>query len=66
MMIPNNVMNMISKLNINVRDLQNARTPDDVAQYLLNTGRVTQEQVNQSRKLWDVPQVQEQVMQRFR
>ena len=65
-MIPNNVMNRISKLNRNVRDLQNARTPDDVAQYLLNTGRVTQEQVNQSRKMWDIPQVQEQVMQRFR
>lgn len=60
-MIPNNVMSFLSKINPNVSVFQNMQSPDEVAQYLLNNGKVTQEQVNQAKQMWGDPKVQQQI-----
>lgn len=64
-MIPNNVMQMISRFNPDVNALQNIKTPEDMAQYLLNTGRVNQAQVNQAKRMWSNPQIQQQINSRY-
>lgn len=64
-MIPSNVMNMIRKLNVNMNALQNIKTPDDMAQFLLNSGKVNQAQVNQAKQMWNNPQVQQQINSRY-
>ena len=46
-------MQLLGRVNISINDLRNIRTPNDLAQYLLNTGRVTQDQVNQAKQMWD-------------
>lgn len=65
-MIPTNIMNMIGRFNINPNELQNLKTPDDVAQYLLNSGRVNQAQVNQVKQMWQNPNIRQQISQRMR
>ena len=64
-MIPSNVLNMLSKFNPNIATFQNMQSPDEIAQYLLNTGKVTQEQVNQARRMWENPQTKQQIQQMF-
>ena len=64
-MIPSNVMNMIRKLNVDMNALQNIKTPDDMAQFLLNSGKVNQAQVNQAKQMWNNPQVQQQINSRY-
>lgn len=65
-MIPNNVMNLLSKIIPNIGNLQNIKTPDDMAQFLLNTGRVNQAQVNQAKQMWGNPQVQQRINNQFK
>lgn len=65
-MIPNNIMQMIGRMNLDMNTLQGIKTPDDLAQYLLNTGRVTQSQVNQAKQMWSNPQVQQQINNRYK
>lgn len=65
-MIPTNIMNMMGRFNINLNELQNLKTPDDVAQYLLNSGRVNQAQVNQVKQMWQNPNIRQQILQRIR
>lgn len=60
-MIPNNVFNMLAKFNPNMAVFQNMQTPDEVAQYLLNNGKVSQAQVNQAKQMWNNPQIQQQI-----
>ena len=36
---------------------QNIQSPQDIVQHLLNSGQVTQDQVNQARKMKDDPQI---------
>ena len=55
-MIPNNVLNLLSKVNPNIAAFQNMKTPDEVAQYLLNNGKV-----NQARQMWNNPQIQKMI-----
>ena len=66
MMIPNNIMQMISKMNPDMNALQNVKTPDDMAQYLLNSGKVSQAQVNQAKQMWNNPQVQQMINSRYK
>lgn len=66
MMIPNNIMQMISKMNPDTNALQNIKTPDDMAQYLLNSGKVSQAQVNQAKQMWNNPQVQQMINSRYK
>ena len=60
-MIPNNVMNFLQRLNPNIAVFQNMQSPDDVAQYLLNNGKVSQAQVNQAKQMWENPQMKQQI-----
>lgn len=66
MMIPSNVMQILSKMIPNIGNLQNINTPDDMAQYLLNSGKVSQGQVNQARQMWCNPQVQQMINSRYK
>ena len=52
MMIPSNVMQLLNKIVPNASGLSNIQTPDDMAQYLLNIGKVNQAQVNQAKQMW--------------
>lgn len=51
-MIPTNIFQILNSLNANIKNAQSIKTPDDMAQYLLNNRMVTQEQVNQAREIW--------------
>ena len=60
-MIPNNVMQLLRRVipNIdNIQGLQNINTPDDMAQFLLNSGKVNQAQVNQAMSMRNNPAIQ--------
>lgn len=65
-MIPNNIQQMVSKMFPNIGNIQNINTPDDMAQHLLNSGVVTQSQVNQARKMWGNPQIQQMIQTKYR
>lgn len=65
-MIPNNVMQLISKINPDMNALQNIKTPDEMAQYLLNSGKVSQAQVNQAKQMWNNPQIQQAINNRYK
>jgi hypothetical protein len=58
-------MSMVSKLNVDMNALQNIKTPDEMAQFLLNSGKVSQAQVNQAKHMWNNPQVQQQINSRY-
>ena len=60
-MIPNVVLNLIKGFNMNLQNLQNIKTPDEMAQYLLNLGKVNQEQVNQAKQMWNNPQTRQRI-----
>ena len=60
-MIPSNILNMLTKNNSDISAFQNMKSPDEMAQYLLNTGKVTQEQVNQAKQMWSNPQIKQQI-----
>lgn len=62
-MMPNNIFQMLSKMNLN--GLKDAKTPDDVAQLLLNSGRVSQAQVNQAKQMWEQPNVRQMIQSKF-
>ena len=66
MMIPSNIMQMISKMNPDMNALQNVKSPDDMAQYLLNSGKVSQAQVNQAKQMWNNPQIQQMINSRYK
>lgn len=60
-MIPNNVKNLVTNFlgkNVNI---PNINTPDDMAQFLLNTGKVDQNLVNRAKQMWNNPQIQQQI-----
>lgn len=65
-MIPNNVLNIINRMIPNIGNLQNVNTPDDMAQFLLNSGKVNQEQVNRAKSMWGNPQVRQQINNQYR
>lgn len=52
-MMPNNINQLLRNVNLSINDLKGIKTPNDFAQYLLNTGRVNQAQVNQAKQIWD-------------
>ena len=60
-MIPNKILSMLG----NVGNLNNVKSPDELAQFLLNSGRVTQAQVNQAKEMWKNPQIQQMINQKY-
>lgn len=65
-MIPNNVMQLVSKISPDMNALQGIKTPDEMAQYLLNNGKVNQEQVNRAKQMWNIPQVQRMINHKYK
>lgn len=64
-MIPNNIMQILNRTMPNA-NVQNIKTPDDLAQMLLNSGRVSQAQVNQARQMWgQQPNIRQMIKNRF-
>lgn len=51
--MPNNIMDLLRRANINPNEIRGIKTPDEMAQYLLNSGRVNQMQVNQAKQMWN-------------
>lgn len=64
-MMPSNVFNLLSKFNPNMAVFQNMQSPDEVAQYLLNSGKVSQAQVNQAKQMWSNPNIQRQIQNQY-
>lgn len=65
-MIPNSIMQMISKISSNLQGLQEVKTPDEMAQVLLNSGVVSQEQVNQTKQMWNQPNIRQMIQSKFK
>lgn len=65
-MMPNMMMQILSQFIPNVGQFQNAKSPDDLAQMLLNSGKVNQAQVNQAKQMWNQPNIRQMVNQRFK
>ena len=51
--MPTNIMQLLRSANINPVEIRGIKTPDEMAQFLLNSGKVTQQQVNQAREMWN-------------
>lgn len=62
-MMPTNILKILQSMIPNAGE---ANTPDEVAQLLLNSGRVTQEQVNRARQMWQQPQVREIIQKKYK
>jgi len=65
-MIPNSVMQLLSKINPKIQGLNNVQTPDEMAQMLLNSGVVNQQQVNHVRNMWNQPDIRQQIQQQYK
>lgn len=65
-MIPNNVMQLVSKISPDMNALQGIKTPDEMAQYLLNNRKVSQEQVNWAKQMWNNPQIQRMINHKYK
>lgn len=65
-MIPSNVMGLLNRFFPNIGNISNINTPDDTAQFLLNTGRVNQNLVNQAKQMWGNPQIQQQINNQYK
>lgn len=65
-MIPSSVMGVINKFYPNIGQLTNVTTPDEMAQYLLDTGKVNQDLVNKSRQMWNNPQIQQHINNQYK
>ena len=51
----------------NVQQFQNIESPDELAQKLLNSGRVNQAQVNQAKQMWNQqPNIRQMIQNRFK
>ena len=50
--MPNNIENLLRRANINPAEIRGIKTPDQMAQFLLNSGKVNQAQVKQARQMW--------------
>jgi hypothetical protein len=51
--------------NCNVAGLNEAKSPDELAQMLLNSGKVNQAQVNQARQMWNQPNIRQMIANKF-
>lgn len=64
-MIPNNILNLLGNFMPNMNQLQNIKTPDQMAQMLLNSGKVNQQQVNQARQMWNQPNIRQMIQNKY-
>lgn len=65
--MPNNVLQILSQFMPNVQQFQNIKSPDELAQKLLNSGRVNQAQVNKAKQMWNQqPSIRQMIQNRFK
>lgn len=62
-MIPNNILQMLPQ---GLQGIQNIQTPDELAQILLNSGKVNQSQVIQAKQMWNQPNIRQMVQNKFK
>ena len=55
--MPTNIFQLLRSVNVNPAEIRGINNPDEMAQFLLNSGKVTQAQVNQVRQMWNNPQI---------
>lgn len=55
--MPTNIFQLLRSVNVTPAEIRGINNPDEMAQFLLNSGKVTQAQVNQARQMWNNPQV---------
>lgn len=65
-MIPTLMLQIMSQMIPGFRQFQNAKSPDDLAQQLLNSGVVNQDQVNKAKQMWNQPSVRQMVQNKFK
>ena len=65
-MIPNIIFQIMRMMMPGMPNIQNVKSPDDLAQQLLNSGRVNQQQVNQAKQMWNQPQIRDMVQKQFK
>lgn len=65
-MIPNIIAVILNQIMPGFKDFQNAKSPDDLAQQLLNSGRVSQDQVNRAKQMWNQPNIRQMVQSKFK
>ena len=68
-MIPNvimQIMNMNPRMRQAMQNMQNINSPDSMAQQLLNSGMVSQDQVNKAKQMWGQPNIKNMVLNQFR
>ena len=65
-MIPNSILQMITKINPKLQGLRDIKTPDEMAQLLLNNGIVNQEHVNKSKEMWNQPDIRQMIQNRYK
>lgn len=62
-MIPNIIQQMLA----NMMPTQNIPdSPDEVAQILLNSGKVNQMQVNQAKQMWSQPNIRQMIQNKYK
>lgn len=64
-MIPNSILNILSRGRININQLQNVNSPDELAQQLLNSGMVSQNDVNKAKQMWNQPNVRQMINSKY-
>ena len=57
---------MLSRFMPNIQQFQNVNSPDELAQKLLNSGKVSQDQVNRAKQLWNQPNVRQMIQNKYR
>ena len=65
-MIPTLMLQIMSRMIPGFQQFQNAKSPDDLAQQLLNSGVVNQDQVNRAKQMWNQPNVRQMVQNKFK
>lgn len=65
-MIPNNVLQLIGQFMPNIQQFQNINSPDELAQKLLESGRINQTQVNQAKQMWNQPNIRQMIHNKFK
>lgn len=65
-MIPNNIFQMITSFAPNMQGIQSVNSPDEVAQMLLNSGKVNQMQVDKAKQLWNQPQIRQMIQSKYK
>ena len=65
-MMTNSIFQILNHFLPNMPDLQNVQSPDELAQKLLNSGKVNQSQVNQAKRMWSQPSIRQMIQNKFK